>query len=407
MPRRGPRRSATEWGVRGALALAAAVVGYVGTTHSLAQVIVERDPARAHALAPWDGRITAHLAEQRFLDNPAGGAQTPAAQLARRALRQDPTAVSAVATLGLQAQLRGDAAQARQVFGYAQRLSRRDLQTQLWAIEDAVVRGDIPGALRHYDIALRTSRRAPDLLFPVLASAIADPAIRANLVPTLAPQPIWGAGFIGYVAGNSDDPRAVADLLAGLQRADVPVSSEASATAINRLIAADAFDDAWRYYAASRDDVARTRSRDPRFTADLPVPSAFDWVPVNDTGVATSIQRGEKGGIVDFSAPPSVGGTVVRQLQLLPAGTYRLQGSSVGIEQPSGSQPYWVLACRNGRELGRVAVPNSAEGNGVFTGRFSVPADCAVQTLSLVVRPSSEITGVAGQIERAELVPAG
>lgn len=78
-------------------------------------------------------------------------------RLARLALRQDPTAVAALATLGLNAQIRGDTNSARRYFAYSDKLSRRSLTTRLWAIEDAVARDDIPAALRNYDVALRTS----------------------------------------------------------------------------------------------------------------------------------------------------------------------------------------------------------------------------------------------------------
>src|SRR3546814_3599342 len=68
------------------------------------------------------------------------------------------------------------------------------------AIELAVAQGDISGALRHYDIALRTKKNAPELLFPVLTSALPDPAIRTELVKTLGGQPKWAAGFIHHAA---------------------------------------------------------------------------------------------------------------------------------------------------------------------------------------------------------------
>ena len=97
----------------------------------------------------------------------------------------------------------------------------------------------------------------------------------------------------------------------------------------------------------------------------------------------------------------------MQQTQLLPPGSYRISGRSRGIDQAERSRPYWVLLCQDGRELGRVEVPNSDVANGEFAGRISVPGDCAVQTLSLIARASDDIAGVSGQIERAMLVPAG
>lgn len=400
------RRSATEWGIRSALAMAAAGLGGISVAHSLGLALSAGSPARAHTLAPWDGQITARLAQQRLVDEPGAQARVATEQLARRALDQDPTAVASAATLGLAAQMRDNTAGARRLMDYAQRLSRRNLQAQLWAVEGAVARGDIPGALRHYDIALRTSTTAPDLLFPVLASAISDPAIQSSLVSVLAKQPIWGPGFVTYVASSGADPRATANLFTKLHRAHVPIAAEATSVVITSLVAASAMDEAWRYYAAVRPGAERSASRDPRFTAELSTPSAFDWTAVSNGSVSASIERSVAGGRLDFSAAPGASSVILQQMQVLPAGAYRLEGHGSGIEQPEQSQPYWVLTCRNGSELGRIAIPNLSQNAGVFTGRFDVPAQgCPVQTLSLMVRPSDEVSGVAGQIDRIRLAP--
>ena len=399
------RRSPAEWGVRGALAAAAAVLGFISVSHSLAYRVEHTDPAHAHQFAPGDGRITAELATKRFVTRPVAGQRSEPAVLARLALRQDPTAVHAAATLGLQAQMRGDTARARRLFGYAQKLSRRDFQTQLWAIEDAVGRGDIPGALNHYDLALRTSSDAPTLLFPVLAAAIEDPDIRAALAVKLAGNAPWAPGFIGYLAGPATSPKFMAALFNDMRRRGGTLSAGAATATVNALFRDDAVDQAWRFYQSLRPGVDRRRLRDPGFTADLEAPSVFDWTPVNDGTISTSIQPAAGGGVFEFSAPSSIGGALLQQVQLLPPGDYRITGRSSTIEQSERALPYWVLTCRDGRELGRVTVPNSAQANGVFSGRLRVPADCPVQTLALVARASDAIGGMSGQINRVRLAP--
>src|SRR3546814_9359723 len=96
--------------------------------------------------------------------------------------------------------MHGDRAGGERLLAYSQTLSRRDLRTQLMAIELAVARDDIPSALRHYDIALRTKKNAPDLLFPVLTSALTNPTIRTELVKTLGGRPTWSHDFISHAA---------------------------------------------------------------------------------------------------------------------------------------------------------------------------------------------------------------
>ncbi len=399
------KRTPTEWVVRSGLALVAAALGYASVVHSLAYVSEARDPARAHALASGDGRITAALAAKSFGEKPDGDIHSSSARLARLALRQDPTAVDAVATLGFQAQLRGDTKQARRLFVYAEGLSRRNLSSQLWIIENAVASGDVSSALLHYDIALRTSNRAPDLLFPVLGTAIAEPDVRRYLAIILRKNPIWANDFVGFVAAGGVESKAVVQLFASLHGTGVNVSPEASSFIINRLISDNAIIDAWRYYALIRGRVDRRMSRDPRFLSNLSTPSVFDWVTTNDASIVTSIQHGQQGGFFDFTVPSGTGGLILQQRQLLPPGAYRLEGRSSGIEQADHSLPYWALTCSNGIELARVIVPRSTENAGRFVGSFNVPTNCQMQTLALFARSSDTVSGATGQINSIRLLP--
>lgn len=402
-----PRRSVAEWGVRAALAVAAAGLGYASVAHSLAYMMRGTAPARAHALAPWDGRITALLSEQLSGPEASVADRTRADELARRALCQDPTAVAAAVTLGINAQIRGDTAAARQIFAYSEMLSRRDLRMRLWAIEDAVGRNDIPAAMRNYDIALRTSRIAPDLLFPVLAKAIDDADIRRALIGTLLTRPAWAEQFITFVSGNGRDAGATAQLLAVLERRGVSLPTGTSAMLIGRMLAEGHVEDAWRYYAATTPGVDRLASRDPDFAVGTTAPTAFDWQPVTDSSISATIQRGGDGGIFYFAVPMGLGGPILRQTQLLSPGRYRIDGHSIGIDQAGDALSYWTLRCGEGRELGRVDVPNSAQDDGRFSGDFTVPTGCPVQELILVARASEASSGLTGQIDDVRLRPAG
>lgn len=400
-----PRRTVAEWAVRGGLIAVVAWLGYFSTSISLGNALLS-NPRLAHSLAPGNGQLTGRLAQRLLTPNASPVTRERAARLARLALEQDGTSVHAVSTLGLHAQLAGNVKSARQLFAYSQKLSRRDLATQLWAIEDAVAREDIPGALNHYDIALRSSKAAPGILFPILASAINDAKIRDALSKVLVTKPAWGEPFIDYVAGSGPDPVAAAILMNRARRTGVPVSEAARAGVVGALIAGGHLDEAWSYYATLHRGADKRQSRDPNFKNETASPTQFDWTPVGEAGVSASIQRGQDGGVFSFTAPSSVGGAALQQLQLLPPGTYRLSGHSADIEQSEGSRPYWTLRCRDGRELGRVSLPNSNVDNGRFSGAFTVPAECVSQALTLVVRPSDAVSGVYGQIDEVRLLPA-
>lgn len=404
--RRRTQRPPRNWVSRILAAGAVAVLGGFAISHAMAYRLRTASPTAAVQLAPYDGRLTAMAAAVLAGADASPSDRRSANELAIRALRQDPTAVAAASTLGLNAQLSGDVANARRFFRYAEALSRRDMQTQLWAIEDSVGRSDIANALKHYDIALRVTPSLSEMLFPVLSSASTDPEIRVALVKTFVAKPAWADSFIPYLAGNTPDPRATARLLHDLEQAGVTVSGTTQSTLVNSLLASGFVDDAWAFYASVRPKADRRFSRDPRFSATSEMGSQFDWITFAPSGASVSILREGKAGVLDFSLPAMVGATLLQQQQVLPPGDYQLRGHSNAIEQPARTQPYWQLSCKTGRELGRIPIQNSSLQNGNFSGRFSVPADCGVQVLSLVAQPSESVSGVSGQIDFIELRPA-
>lgn len=399
--RRTTRRSSSEWMARSAIAATVAIVGGFAVTFSLAQVVAGRNPALAYNLASYDGRITARYAAALTRDGSSAADQQRSDALARHALLQDPMAVTALSVLGFNADLRGDRIAAQRMFSRAQTMSRRDVRTQLWMIEYAVGQNDIPEALDQYDMTLRVFPSLGALLYPILAQASDDPDIRRELVKTLARRTSWSESFISYAGRSGSDPRVTATLFSDLRRAGVNVPPTARATVVDALIASGQTEAAWQYYAADRPGADRQRSRDIDFAAALDSPSQFDWVPTNGEGIATSISDGT----FDFTVPASVGGTLLRQVQLLPPGDYRLSGRNELDDQASAALPYWTLACQNGRELGRITLVSSVGAKGQFSGSFRVPTGCPVQTLMLVTQPSEAIAGLTGRIDRIELSP--
>lgn len=390
--------------MRLALAAVAAGIGYVAVIQSLAMVIQHSSPVDAHTLAPANGFITGRLAGHLSGPQATARDRAQADSLARLALQQDPTSLDAAAALGLNAQIRGDADFARQAFSYSEALSRRDLQTQIWAIGDTILRDDVPAVLSHYDIALRTSQTASTLLFPILTTAIADPAIQTALVKRFVLRPPWMNDFLAYAVSNGD-PEITVSLLQSLARHDLPVPARDSAAIVNALLSTNKPNRAWAYYASLHPGADRHQSRDPHFNNTTEDPSLFDWVPTNDGDVSAAIQRSGSAGVLTLAAPPSIGGQAVRQFEMLPTGTYLLDGRSEGLDQLGDARPYWSLTCLDGRDLGRVDVPNGNDGR--FAGRFAVPANCPVQVLALTLLPTSAVSGISGQIDQALLRPAG
>lgn len=399
------RRSPASWAARASLAIGIGVLGWISCTHSLAMSVRTRNPVLAHKLAPAEGRVAGTFARHLLGADADTRTRAKAAGIAEAALRHDPTSVPAAATLGLHRQLSGDTAGARRWFGYSMRLSRRDLPTRLWALEEAVARNDIPDVLAHYDIALRTSRAAPALLFPILAGAISDESVRTPLTRKLLTRPAWAEQLVDHLAGSGTDPKSAALLFTALGRGGYPISEPAQTGLINMLVSRDLIEDAWRFYASRQRGVDRRRSRDPMFAKDARAATAFDWTVADEGGVTSAIQNTGGKGFLEFSAPPLLGGVAVRQLQVLPPGAYVLEGRSTGSDLPPDAKPFWTLSCRNGPELGRIPVSGASEA-GRFSGMLRVPEGCAAQMLVLTVPPTDAPSGSAGQITFLQLRPA-
>lgn len=404
-------RSPREWAARGALALGLLVLGYSATASSLGQILLKTDPERAHAIAPGNGVILAGYARDVFSRAPTADPESLPATLARRALLADPTAVEALIVLGSQAQLRGDLAQSDRIFAYSTALSRRELNPQIRAIEEAVNRGDIADALRHYDIALRASHNTASIFYPTLSAALSEPRIREELLRILETQPVWRDAFVAYAANIAIEPEGTIALFREGRDVGLEPDYNLRASLVNALVTRGRVEAAWDYYRSfhSEDGVAlpRDRSRDPEFVLQAGTRAAFDWQVTDDSRLGTAILNEGESGLLDFAVTPGASGVLVSQMQVLSPGSYRLVGISRGVEQPVRSRPYWALTCGEGRELGRAILPNSAQDGGRFTGRFIVPQGCSVQTLALVARSTDDILGVAGQIERVQLVPEG
>lgn len=381
------------------------VLGFLGTMNSLSQAVAKADAETAYTLAPGDGAILAQLAEDVFSLSPDTAPDSRPAHLAKAALLADPTAVKALTILAFQAQLRGDVEQSDRLFSYSTRLSRRELRPRIWAIEDAVTRGDITEALRNYDIALRTSRNAEGVLFPTLAAAMAEPRIRDELIKVLSTDPGWKDEFITYASNSGIEPEGAMALLDEGREIGLKASEELKVNLVNALVSQGKPDEAWTFYRTFRAAAQRNQSRDANFTLQTDYRSVFDWRSGDDPRIASAILREGEDGLLDISVPPTVAGVLASQQQILSPGTYRLEGQSEGIEQPERSQPYWTLTCQGGQNLGRVRVPASSENEGRFSGQFTVPQGCIVQTLSLVAQSTDDIMGVTGQIRRVQLAP--
>lgn len=373
---------------------------------SLSNIMRSSAPDRALRFVPFDAEAKANLAAQLFQARADRPAARQAETLAREALARDAIFAPAYRSLGF-SRLLLDQKSGAAVLQFADRISRRDLQTRIWLIENAVSRGDVTGALRHFDIALRTSTAAPEILFPILDNAITDPSIAVAVTKLFAADPPWLRAFAEFVIARGQNAAALSRIVTRLPRRLTQFDAPVKAALIGKLVDDEDFESARQLYAAAAGKQRSTDLvRDGKFARD-PLWPPFNWAIVNGLDYGGELSAGEGG--LTFWAQPSVGGTVARQLIFLPVGKYALQSTATHSARDRFTGPLWIVRCANTpqRQLATLALPSAADRPARAIQHFVVPERCPVQWLDLEVRGGLDDRAVEGRINSVAIIANG
>ena len=377
----------------GAITLLGVVICY-----GLSEAAVGKAPETALRFNPWQSKALGQVAFQRLQEG--GRANIASAEaLARRAVILDPTAVAAVRTLGYAAGIRGEMARAERMIDQSQALSRRDAGTQMWLIEREVSKNNVEGALRHYDIALKTAPSVRGALLPIMVAATSDPALLVPMAKLIAERPVWRADFVRLLLTDAPDAMNAAAISDMLDRRGAPLEQVEKVTLSNRLIGE-------KKYAAAARLMHRGRQSslvfDERFQGKDDG-NPFGWRFRNEPDLGADINPEAGGSSLRVYANNGRGGDVAQQLLLLPSGRYTLTTVLDGARPSRGGAPYWTLTCANGPEIASISLPIPTSGDGYRTP-LAVPADCAAQWMVLHLR-SEPGYDVNLTVRRASIAP--
>jgi len=306
---------------------------------SYAAVTQRQAPTKALVLWP-SSEAKAGLAAQLLTQPDRDGSYARAWRLAQAALQRDPMSVRAVSTLAFLAAEKGNAVQAARLLAYSERLSRRDLPTQLALIETKVQANDVVGALVHYDRALRTSKTSEAILVPVLVAAVANPDIARPLAPLLAARADWWKPFTLQMIQQNTPPVSSYTLLHPL-KLDIRRADERgmAVDAMQRMAGHGRVDLAARFYTELRGGHIGpfNRIHDGGFQSTDRLPP-FDWDLTNSGDLSATVEARPdgKGNGLFLVATNGASGRVARQLLMLSPGRYAL-GFDLDLP-PSGSR---------------------------------------------------------------------
>jgi hypothetical protein len=332
-------------------------------------------------------------------------------RLAEAAVRASPVNVRAIRVLGLVATLRNNGRAAQRLFAFAESLSRRDLPTQLWLIEQAVQRNDIPVALLHYNRALRTNVEARGLLFPVLSAAASDPAIARPLGRILAARPEWWSLFAAtMIATPESSPRSLTFLLQQVRlnpadQIDRPVLD----AALSRLVTDREYLNAHLLFLSVRPSRGAPPGVNDGGFETAPELPPFDWGFLEEADLSALREARENGYVLRLRSSQGRSGAVARQLLLLPAGQYRLSFVAGDVSANPASRPMVNLICASEtpRQLVQLNATGGARGGQAAAAGFSVPAGgCAAQWLAINAGAATgEEQAVEPWIDQISIVP--
>jgi hypothetical protein len=385
-----------------------AILGLIGAwlTFVLAASGLSRSksPDRALAFVPWEGTALANKADMSLLS----GQKIPAKALAvtaRASLRNAPLNPKAVRLLAISAAMDGDEDQASKLVHKAASLTRRDTLTHVFLIEEASRRDDLKTALVHYDLALRTSTIAPQILYPRLLKAIELPEVRAALKPYIRSGEQWTIDFVNFSKDQGKDLTPLVDLMLETDGAPDPeIARGLRANVISALYARQQYAQIARLLRAEpgADRVLtgvglETLDQNKGF-------GSAGWQLLNDAEVGATGQVDAKGAAMSIYANPETTRPVARKLLFLSPGRYRFSFKLAPINQGEGSAIGWNLRCAQakGAVLWRL--------DGVLTGRnaeWNVGQGCPVQVLEIVATGGRGQTGMEAILSNVSLARSG
>jgi hypothetical protein len=417
---RRKRRSTLNWGDAGREAARlvpgvalAAIAFYLVLAVSIAGAVGGFAPNRALSWVPSDAWAQGRAATEILSADRSPPARAAAARLARRSLSRDPTVVSAMRALGTEADQRGDAGTALHFMITAQRLSRRDLATQIWLINHYYGRRDIPRLIGHFDIAMQSSAEGLDVLVPLLVNISGDPQAIPPIARALSHDPTWRMAFLRQLATEGPTDDAATTLIARELDPRDPDERQFLQRAIAHFVDQDSYSQAWRLYvgaSGARAAPARLAEGFERRGDWRP----FDWDLASETELRAEVAPrpdGRDGNALSLVAYNGRSGPVARRLLHLPAGRFRLSADFGSIPADRFDRPHVKLACARETAAAEALLdlqpPSAGVGVERLSAAFAVPADCAWQWLSIEVAGGGPAPVSSPWIDNVTIVPSG
>lgn len=198
----------------GVLLVAFGFLAFFGAKEAAIAAFRSTAPAHVLSMGVKDGKVLSRIYLAKLA---TASLKKPLADQERQdlviSLSEAPLDRRVLRTLALDSEIRMEKELARRQMKLASRVSRRDVPTQLWLVNDAVARRDLQGVLSHYDAALSTRNESYEVLLPTMTQALIYPQFRAELVPLLRAERPWVESFVSYAVSYAPTVVPMATLI--------------------------------------------------------------------------------------------------------------------------------------------------------------------------------------------------
>lgn len=376
----------SSWLKFGLAGLAGAALAVMAGANALANSGWKASPALAERLWPDQAQAMVRRGEIAFAKGPTDPRRLAEAERrARDTLIAQAAHGKALQLLGLVASARGEQASAARLMTLSERLSRRNGFVQLWFVDNDARAGRTADALSHFDIAMNASPALNGKLYPVLANALQDPAIRREFVKYIRSEPEWLPSFLGYAVDQGNNPAAIARAV--VEAGGLPRTEDYGATVaslLGKLAVTGRYTEMLQLYRtqAPRNAADITTSLgfgsaaiDPKFT-----PVAWEFLE-SDSGQASlaPASRGQ-GPALRLEAYDAVRVDAARKVLFLRPGQYRIGYTVSELSEGARGALELSIRCANGGSPLAV-ITLKASGN----SRITVPASCVAQRAMLSI----------------------
>ena len=313
----------------------------------------EADPKSAYLAYPSDGLAAVNVFASELQTNPQFIISSRDANAARASFVSRPLNASLLSFYGFRAASSDKSGLASALMASSDTVSRRDVFSQLWMIEQKSETDDVKGAVRHYNALLSVHPETHATLLPVLVSALVYPEVRDAIRPYLERGLRWSAPFLDLSSQRADvgQYRDLVEPIASRLRGDEYAAS--NARIIYRMFQSGLAGDAWKLFSlvAPNVDVGAFRAFAPSAANLDPKWQPLSWTLGQSDDISASVAGG---GAIDVTVAPTARGLIAsRDVPVIPSSTYLLGHRSIYEPGSPRASLRWSIYCsvQNGPQL--------------------------------------------------------